>query len=230
MNFKEKVNYWANKISNMKYLMIIRDSFAAIMPIMIVAAMFVFINNVLLKTGDGGLLSFFDLSEGTISIIDKIAEIGNNISRATINITTLFITAAIPYNLAKYKKEKDLITPIIIGMVSVFLFFPGTFDVISGDMKITTGAFIDKNYLGAAGLFTAVVVTIPAVNFFLKLKSFDKLRIKMPDSVPPAVGNAFSSLLPTAITLVVVSIIAVTINLITGTYLQDIILKIIQIH
>lgn len=229
MNFKEKVNYWANKISNMKYLMIIRDSFAAIMPIMIVAAMFVFINNVLLKTGDGGLLSFFDLSEGTISIIDKITEIGNNISRATINITTLFITAAIPYNLAKYKKEKDLITPIIIGMVSVFLFFPGTFDVISGDMKITTGAFIDKNYLGAAGLFTAVVVTIPAVNFFLKLKSFDKLRIKMPDSVPPAVGNAFSSLLPTAITLVVVSIIAVTINLLTGTYLQDIILKIIQI-
>lgn len=228
-NIKEKVNYWANKISNMKYLVIIRDSFAALMPLMIIAAMFVFINNVILKTGDGGLLSLFNLSESAKEIVAKIAEIGNNISRATISITTLFVAAAIPYNLAKHKKEKDLMTPIIVGIAAVFLFFPGTFSVIEGDTTIITGAFIDKNYLGSAGLFTAVIVSIPAVNLFLKFKSIEKLQIKMPDSVPPAVGNAFSSLIPSSLTLIILAVIALIINLVTGTYLQDIILSLIQI-
>lgn len=225
-NLKIKINYWANKISNLKYLVIIRDSFASLMPLMILAAMFVFVNNVILNTGEGGLLHFFNIGDN--DFINYLREIGNNISRATISITTLFIAAAIPYNLAKHEKEKDLILPVIIGLASVFLFIPGTFNVVDGDIVINTGNFIDKNYLGAAGLFTAVAVTIPTIKLYIKLKNIDKLRIKMPDSVPPAVGNAFSGLLPSAITLILVSAIAQLLFSVFGTSLQDIVFKIIQ--
>lgn len=225
---KNKVNYWANKISNMKYLVIIRDSFASLMPLMILAAMFVFINNVILSTNEGSLLHFFNLSEGALNFVSNLQEIGNSISRATTSITTLFIAAAIPYNLAKHEKEKDLIIPIVIGIASVFLFIPGSFNVVDGDIVINTGNFIDKNYLGAAGLFTAVVVTIPSVKLYIKLKGIDKLRIKMPDSVPPAVGNAFTGLLPSSIALIVVAIVAQLISIIFGISLQDIILKLVQ--
>jgi cellobiose PTS system EIIC component len=53
--------------------------------------------------------------------------------------------------------------------------------------------------MDAKGLFLGIVLTIFVVHLFRKLSTSEKLKISMPEGVPPAVGRAFSKLLPTII-------------------------------
>ena len=73
---------------------------------------------------------------------------------------------------------------------------------------VTSGGVIPMGYLGAAGLFVAMICTILTVESYHWIKEGGWV-IKMPDSVPPAVSRSFSSLIPAAIILTVVFLIKV---------------------
>lgn len=58
-----------------------------------------------------------------------------------------------------------------------------------------TGAFT-TGYTGTTGMFTAIIVGLLAPTAFIKLSSIDRLAIRMPEGVPPAVEKSFNVLIP----------------------------------
>lgn len=61
--------------------------------------------------------------------------------------------------------------------------------------------------MGATGLFIALLIALISGEFFQRLSGNQKLVIKMPDGVPPAVAKSFAALLPAMITISLFSLI-----------------------
>ena len=62
--------------------------------------------------------------------------------------------------------------------------------------------------MSSNGLFIAIIVGIISTEIFVRLSGNEKLIIKMPDGVPPAVAKAFASLLPAMITISAFALVA----------------------
>ncbi len=85
------------------------------------------------------------------------------------------------------------------GILSLASFFLVTPDLMSAGSTPQTG--ISYAYLGASGLFGAILVALISTaifNWFVKRN----IQIKMPDGVPPAVANSFAALIPGAVILI----------------------------
>ena len=94
--------------------------------------------------------------------------------------------------------------------------------------KVGTFTGFNGDYLGATGLFTALIVGILALEIYGMFRKMDALKIKMPEQVPPGVSRAFEVLIPTFLTLVVVGTIGWLVHLTTGQYFNDLIKTVIQ--
>ena len=89
------------------------------------------------------------------------------------------------------------------------------------DDKTGTASGLPGAALGSQGLFVGMLIAILASQLFAFLMTFDKLKIKMPDSVPAAITTSFNSLIPIVLTLLGVSIGGYAFRQISGQYLTD---------
>jgi len=87
---------------------------------------------------------------------------------------------------------------------------------------------ISTQYLGAQGLFVAIIVGCLVGEFLPKLFKFKKLQIKMPDMVPPAVSRSFSGMIPIVIVLAIAAIISYLISMVAPDGINDLIYTSIQ--
>ena len=87
--------------------------------------------------------------------------------------------------------------------------------------------YIDTQYLGAQGVFAAILISGCAVWLYNKLMQRN-FTIKLPDSVPPAVAQSFSSLIPGSITLGVFIILTGISTACTGKTMPALFLSILQ--
>ena len=94
--------------------------------------------------------------------------------------------------------------------------------------QVGTFTGFNADYLGATGLFTALIIGILALEIYHAFRKMDALKIKMPEQVPPGVTRAFEVLIPTFLTLLVVGMIGWLVQLITGQYINDIIKTAVQ--
>lgn len=78
--FIEGLSIFAQKISSQKHIMAIRDGFAAMIPITIIAAFFLLVNNVLLQP-ENGLLKF-------IPNVENYLGVGIQVYNATLGMVT----------------------------------------------------------------------------------------------------------------------------------------------
>ena len=69
-------------------------------------------------------------------------------------------------------------------------------------------ATVPCNWLGASGMFTAILVAF-VTGFIFKFCIDKNLRIKMPDQVPPMVSTQFTALIPAIISVVLFSVVNV---------------------
>lgn len=181
INFMEKhfIPY-ASKIGNQRHLIAIRDAFTVTMPLMILGALAVMINNLPIPAFQNFMKSIFGGSW---------TGFGAAVWNGTFGVLSVFIAFLVAYNLAKgYGKD-----PIGAGVVSVASFF-------------TLGAATSG--MNSSGLFIALIVGIAVAEIFTRLVGNKKLIIKMPDGVPPAVATSFASLFPAMITIALFGLIA----------------------
>ena len=87
--------------------------------------------------------------------------------------------------------------------------------------------YIDTQYLGTQGVFAAILISGCAVWLYNKLMQRN-FTIKLPDSVPPAVAQSFSSLIPGSITLGVFIILTGISTACTGKTMPALFLSILQ--
>ncbi|WP_289108456.1 PTS sugar transporter subunit IIC [uncultured Dubosiella sp.] len=107
------------------------------------------------------------------------------LAASTVTTSCLSIYAAflIGYRLAHHLQVDE----IPGGLISLFAFFIAT--------PLTEGV-LTMSYMGAQGLFTALIASLLATRIYAALMKCDALKIKMPPSVPGMIATTFSTMIP----------------------------------
>lgn len=219
----EKFVLTAQKIGDQVYLRTLRDSFATIMPLFILAGIAISINSVVLDpTG------WF---KGLINA-DTMATAqnwGNIVTNATLNITGIILVIAIGYFLAKNRDYENPIG-VIIAVVPAFLtLLPIMIETtpIDSETAVKINGVISYGNIGSKGVFAAIITGLLATELYIRLTQSKKLKINLGDNVPPAVGKSFNTMIPL---IIVVSLFAFASFLIqlTGNDFMSIIERFIQ--
>ena len=202
---EEKFVPIAGRIGSQRHLAAIRDGFVGIMPIVLAGSFAVLLNNT--------------IGAWVPAIGAILGPINGNVWWGTFAMLGLLATFSIGYNLSKGYGEDGLAG----GLISVASFLV-TLPQSHGDAG---WGYLHWGYLDANGLFTGIIVALIATEIFVKLTKRG-LIIKMPDSVPPAVGKAFASVVPGFIAIFVFGTITYIITTLGGGSLYEIIFNTIQ--
>ena len=101
---------------------------------------------------------------------------------------------------------------------------------VTGKAGDVMGAF-SLDYFGNKAVLTSIIVATAASWLFVKLSKNEKIRIKMPDTVPPAVSKSFAVLVPVFITLSLFTVFATILSqaqFLDKKALNDLIYAVIQ--
>ena len=216
--FLDKFAEVSAKIGNEVHLRSLRDAFALIMPLFILAGVAVLFNNVF----------FPKIASGETLL--NLQYWGNTITRGTLSIAGLVLAPAIGYLLAKNKGFINPMAASIVALSSLIMTNPETVELLlpnSEKAEMFSGVISFGN-VGTTGMFAGIIVGLLSVELFIKLSSIKRLEINLGDNIPPAVSASFSALLPAALTLSVVSLVATLLYVFGNTDLITLITKLIQ--
>lgn len=197
---EEKLLPIGEKIENVKFLRVIRESMIPTTPFIIAGSValivlnFPYINDVV-----------------PLVIMDALRDVLVPIFNATMSIVALFISYLIGYNYAKNSGNNT--THVFSGLTTLGIFIlmiPKS--IIQEGIEI--GGVIPMSYLGATGIFVALIVSYAAAFVFNALDK-SKFKIILPSGVPPMVVNSFGSIIPIFATFLVGSLVNVGLGMTT---------------
>ena len=222
--FIDKISNWAGDFSGQRHLSAVRESFVALMPLIIAASLFILINNVLLN-GESGLVGFLGL-EG--AWVRHLQEIGIRVYNGTLNILAFLATVMISYRLANSYGE-DGITYAIFSLACLFVLFPVTIPVTAptGEVFQVSG-LISGNESGASGMFVGIFVALISTELLRKVSASSKLKITLSDSGPPSVSRSFNVLIPMILVLTLLSLFAWSLSSLFNKNIHEIVTLMIQ--
>lgn len=141
----------------------------------------------------------------------------------TTNILALYVVFLIAYRLAQ-TFEEDALSAGILSLLSFFIITPIE-QAIVGDQ---TKSFIGFTWLGAKGLFVAIIVGLVSSRIFVFLKQ-KNLVIKLPDGVPPTISKTFSGLIPAFIILIIFMAVQVIMSNTSYGSLHQVVYSVVQL-
>ncbi|MBZ5955535.1 PTS sugar transporter subunit IIC [Leuconostoc gasicomitatum] len=184
------------KIGNQIHLRSLRDAFAMIMPLFILAGLDVLINNV-----------FFPLFLKGTSLAN-FQTFGNLIVNGTLNIAGLIIAPVVGYCLARNRNYKNALGAAIVSLAGLIVVMPVTLQAlpINGKKDVDISGFLSYSNIGVTGMFAGIIIGLIAAELFIKLSKIEKIKINLGENVPPAVSESFLTLIPT---IAVISLLAI---------------------
>lgn len=203
--FEEVMMPLAQKFSGNWYLLSMRDAFSMLLPFIMVGSFFGIIEWVVLDPNgtimgaDGmglgaaitGLSGAAYDSSGFVANLKVLQGLCNNVVTVGFGIFSLLLVAAFAYRLADvWGGDKFATALTAIGAY-----------IIMTPASVGGEAGFGLEYFGNKAVLTAIIVATVAAKIFVSLSKNEKIRIKMPDTVPPAVANSFAVLIPTFVTL-----------------------------
>lgn len=208
--FMQKFIEIAGRIGGQRHLLAIRDGFVALMPLIIIGSLAVLLNNF---PPIGGF-KFVEIMNGVFGE-GNWQQVGGKIWDGTFAVVGLLLSFSIAYNLAK-SYEVDGLSAGLISLASYIILVPQTADW-----------GLNFAWLGAQGLFVAIIVSLITTELFRILVQ-SKITIKMPDGVPPGVARSFVALIPSMIILFLVGLFQALMNIFAGTSIFEVIFNAIQ--
>lgn len=178
------------RIGAQRHLAAIRDGFVIIMPLMILGSMATLINNLPIEAYQNFMAMIFGG--------DTWKQFGGSIWNGTFAIVSLLIAFTISYQLAR-SYNKDGVSAGVVSLASLITIMQPT----ATDWGIPFG------WVGSQGLFIAIIVALVSTEIFTRLLGNDRLVMKMPPSVPPAVAKSFAALFPAMIAISIFGLIKV---------------------
>ena len=124
------------------------------------------------------------------------------VNDASLGIGGLLVLLSISNNLAKSLK----INPMQVTMTTVVCFL-----ILVPFGKAEAVKFIDVTYLGAQTIFLSIMISIVTAKVY-KFIDDRGIKIKMPDSVPPAVSAPFESIIPSLVVITLFWILRLVID------------------
>ena len=208
----------AAKLNSQRHICAVRDSFILTFPLTMAGSLMVLLNFVFLSP-DGFVAKLLKLE----SIIPNFAEYQNIFSpvlRGSADILAIFIVFLVARNLAKTLKADDLLT----GLTAVSVYF-----IIYPDyVGVDNVNHLTTKFLGSQGLFVAIIVGLVVGELMAILSKSEKLEIKMPEQVPPAVARSFKVLIPIILITLSFSIINFLIKKVAPGGLHEWVYTVIQ--
>lgn len=200
------------KVNNNNILMTIRDAFMLVFPFTIFGSIGLVISN----------FPYLDKIIGKDAVASLQKYLGP-MSSATMSIMTILVCLGIGYYLCK-RKGGDPIYGAAIALTSFFLLTPFELTTDGGESIINILSF---DRLGAKGMFVGIIGSFIAAYLFSYFTN-KGFKIKMPDAVPDAVSNSFSSLIPAVCTLTFFIIVRTLFSFTSWGNIHDFIYEIIQ--
>jgi len=192
----------ASAVGKNKYLLTLRDSFAMIMPLLIIGSMFTLVANFPIPAWIA-FLKATTIGDYTLSALIAIP------ASCTVSMMALFIAFNIGYNFAEHIGIKDRVSAGIVSLASWLILMPQFTEYTpDGSTEVYRVASLPLGWIGAKGVFIAIVVGFLSVKLFRLVIEKD-WTIKMPEGVPPTVSRAFSALIPMAVTFGAIWLICV---------------------
>lgn len=209
-------------VSNQRYLMAIRDAFFVIFAPTMAASFMTLLNAMVFSNPT--INEYVNLS--------VLSDISVKVYNGSFALMAVFMATFIAYNLAlPLEKEKNAPMAVHAAAVSLTSFFcvlPTMVTVTVGETTGDVGSVFSQDLTGSGGMFLAIIVAMCSYKVFSMLSANEKIKISMPDEVPPAVANSFNTLIPGVFTIVLFASFAFGIEHLFHLSLPDIITTIIQ--
>ncbi|MZR35473.1 carbohydrate porin [Escherichia coli] len=208
----------AIKLNSQKHVAAVRDGFVFTFPIIMASSLIILINFAILSP-DGFIAGLLHLNS-IFPNLEKAQAIFTPVMNGSVNIMSIMIAFLVARNVAISYEQDDL----LCGLTAI-----GAFFIVYTPYQMIDGqAFLTTKYLGAQGLFVAVIVALITSEIFCRLARNPKITITMPAAVPPAVARSFKVLLPIFFVMVFFSALNYCLTLISPAGLNDLIYTLIQ--
>lgn len=175
---ENRISPVAGKISSQRHIIAIRDGFIAAMPFMIVGSfLLVFVYPPFSAESSWGF------ARSWLALSGKYESQILTPFNMTMGIMSIYITAAIAYNLAR----RYQLDPFMTAMLALMGFLLVSAPQANGNMPTVA--------LGGVGIFTAVIVAIYVTELTRFLKHHN-IGIRLPSQVPANIKQSFDLLIP----------------------------------
>ncbi len=200
------------KFGSNSYFLILRDGFSKSIPISLIGSFAL-------------IIMYFPYADKVLSqeTLGFIQSLFSPMVSATLGMLALYISASISYQYG-IEKQKTAFYYLFVGVMMFLMQIPLTLDFNGSSVNNV----VSMDYLGAKGIFVAIVMALLSGRL---MELFEKHapKIRMPDSVPPAVERSFSMLIPMLCTLLVGVILRFAILQAGYSSLHDVIYQFLQI-
>ena len=198
--FMKGLQKFGEKLGNNKAFSAISKSMMGTMAVILVGALFQIVATV------PTLFNWYT----TESTLYKVLYTPYNM---TMGLLSVFVVFMIAYNYAKSLDMKPMQNGIVALICFLIVAAPATTVTLADGT--TTMTVLDSSYLGATGLFVAILIGILTVNLthFCEKKN---IVIKMPDVVPSFLSEAFSAMLPLLFNILIWYGIGTVLNILTA--------------
>lgn len=214
-SFLDKFAEVSAKIGNQVHLRSLRDAFATITPLYILAGIAVLINNV--------IFPLFPLDAKGLA---NLQTWGSAITLGTLNVSAIILAGLIGYCLAKNKRFDNPLACVVVAISAFVIMMPqqitATLAANADKTAKVTGVLSTTN-TGTNGLFSAIIIGLLATTLFIKISGIDKLKVKLGEGVPPAVSNSFNVMIPMLINLAIFAVASALLAVCANTDLCTII-------
>ncbi|MGC6768470.1 PTS sugar transporter subunit IIC [Enterococcus sp. LJL128] len=219
--FADVLGNVATKINSLRYIKVIKEAFAALIPVIITGAFGTLFSAMVFDT-ENGLAQLKPLQ-----FLGQLKPIANSISYVTLSFLTIYAVFLIGIELAKLNQVKGVF-PGIIAVMSYLSVNPTTYEFLFEEKSVIAENVLAKQFTDTKGLFLGMFIAILSIELYCWLGKQDKLKIKMPDTVPTNVSASFSALFPTVLTIAIIATLGFTVKALTGMYMYDIIYNLVQ--
>lgn len=198
------------KFSNLKIIKTLKSGFIRTVPLTLIGSIFLLIACFPVE----GFTNFMASTFGTNWNAPLFQVVGG-----TFNILAVFAAFTLAYEYCN-DEEIDGVPAGLFGIAGLIIMTKG--------VNIDGQNLLPNVWLGGQGLIAAVICGLISGSIYTWFIKKD-IRIKLPESVPPAVANSFSALIPGFVILVTFMVVHIVIYGLTGMYVTEAIYKWLQI-
>ena len=218
--FSDGLSIVAEKVDDNKYLNSLKNAFTYYLPFILVGS-FASLFKSLISSEDSGLARW-------VPWLANLDDAFTAMNFATMTFMTVPIVFLLGWQLAKRNGTPEHATAVL-AVVSYVYVVPHSVQALLADgTEGGTVSGLGEGALGAQGLFIGIIWTIAVTELFHWLLSIDRLRIRMPDSVPPAISQSFNALIPVLLTLTGSAVAGLLFQLATGSALNEWVYEVLQ--
>ena len=201
----------AGKMQTNSVLSAIKDAFIDNMPVVIWGAFCTLIQFVVCTHADG-YLSLANVPG--LQFLEQLTPIFTTANYGCMNFMAVSICVLVSMHFAEnIGHPNDRTVPAVALASFVTLINTTASTTTESGETVTISSVVASSYTSANGLFVGLLVGILATLLYVKLVDSGKLKITLPDSVPPNVSASFAVLFPTIVTIFIVSVIGFIVSL-----------------